>query len=487
MSEFDEFERQLNENKQERDKENRHRRPSPLRSRSDEKKTPTPTPTVTKSRERRSRERRSGSKDRRRRSQQLHKLTTEQNEEINNSRSPPREKKKKVRKYWDVPPPGFEHITPLQYKAMQAAGQIPATALLPTMTPDGLAVTPTPVPVVGSQMTRQARRLYVGNIPFGITEEAMMDFFNAQMRLGGLTQAPGNPVLAVQINQDKNFAFLEFRSVDETTQAMAFDGIIFQGQSLKIRRPHDYQPLPGMSENPSVYVPGVVSTVVPDSAHKLFIGGLPNYLNDDQVKELLTSFGPLKAFNLVKDSATGLSKGYAFCEYVDVNVMDQAHCSLSQAIAGLNGMQLGDKKLLVQRASVGAKNATLTSINQTPVTLQVPGLMNTQVVQMGGLPTDVLCLMNMVAPEELLDDDEYEEIVEDVRDECSKYGAVKSIEIPRPVDGLEVPGCGKIFVEFVSVFDCQKAMQGLTGRKFANRVVVTKYCDPDAYHRRDFW
>uniref|UniRef100_A0A667Y3D7 Splicing factor U2AF subunit n=1 Tax=Myripristis murdjan TaxID=586833 RepID=A0A667Y3D7_9TELE len=398
-----------------------------------------------------------------------------------NSRSPHREKKKnKVKKYWDVPPPGFEHITPMQYKAMQAAGQIPATALLPTMTPDGLAVTPTPVPVVGSQMTRQARRLYVGNIPFGITEESMMDFFNAQMRLGGLTQAPGNPVLAVQINQDKNFAFLEFRSVDETTQAMAFDGIIFQGQSLKIRRPHDYQPLPGMSENPSVYVPGVVSTVVPDSAHKLFIGGLPNYLNDDQVKELLTSFGPLKAFNLVKDSATGLSKGYAFCEYVDVNLNDQA-------IAGLNGMQLGDKKLLVQRASVGSKNATLTSINQTPVTLQVPGLMNSSVTQMGGLPTEVLCLMNMVAPEELLDDEEYEEIVEDVRDECSKYGQVKSIEIPRPVDGLEVPGTGKIFVEFMSVFDSQKAMQGLTGRKFANRVVVTKYCDPDAYHRRDFW
>ncbi|KAF4080449.1 hypothetical protein AMELA_G00171390 [Ameiurus melas] len=488
MSEFDEFERQLSENKQgdgvnghERDKENRHRRRSSSRSRSRERKR--------RSRERRSRERRSSSKDRRHR----------------RSRSPPREKKKKIKKYWDVPPPGFEHITPMQYKAMQAAGQIPATALLPTMTPDGLAVTPTPVPVVGSQMTRQARRLYVGNIPFGITEESMMDFFNAQMRLGGLIQAPGNPVLAVQINQDKNFAFLELRSVDETTQAMAFDGIIFQGQSLKIRRPHDYQPLPGMSENPSVYVPvdqsctsawrnfnpflsteqlqlwdvGVVSTVVPDSAHKLFIGGLPNYLSDDQVKELLTSFGPLKAFNLVKDSATGLSKGYAFCEYVDVNLNDQA-------IAGLNGMQLGDKKLLVQRASVGAKNATLTSINETPVTLQVPGLMNSSMNQMGGIPTEVLCLMNMVAPEELLDDDEYEEIVEDVRDECSKYGQVKSIEIPRPVDGLEIPGTGKIFVEFTTVFDSQKAMQALTGRKFANRVVVTKYCDPDAYHRRDF-
>ena len=72
----------------------------------------------------------------------------------------------------------------------------------------------------------------------------------------------------MQINQDKNFAFLELRSVDETTQAMAFDGIIFQGQSLKIRRPHDYQPLQGMSESPSVYVSGVVSTVVPDSADR---------------------------------------------------------------------------------------------------------------------------------------------------------------------------------------------------------------------------
>lgn len=248
MSDFDEFERQLSENKQaERDKENRHHRRSSSRSRSRERKR------RSRDRDRRSRDRRGDSKERR------HRRSSPSSFPQDNagSRSPHREKKKKVKKYWDVPPPGFEHITPMQYKAMQAAGQIPATALLPTMTPDGLAVTPTPVPVVGSQMTRQARRLYVGNIPFGITEESMMDFFNAQMRLGGLTQAPGNPVLAVQINQDKNFAFLEFRSVDETTQAMAFDGIIFQGQSLKIRRPHDYQPLPGMSENPSVYVPGI--------------------------------------------------------------------------------------------------------------------------------------------------------------------------------------------------------------------------------------
>ena len=61
---------------------------------------------------------------------------------------------------------------------------------------------------MGTQVTRQARRLYVGNIPFGVTEEAMKDFFNDQMRVAGLSQAPGDPILAAQINVDKNFAFL---------------------------------------------------------------------------------------------------------------------------------------------------------------------------------------------------------------------------------------------------------------------------------------
>lgn len=376
--------------------------------------------------------------------------------------------RKKPSKYWDVPPPGFEHITPVQYKAMQAAGQIPTNPI-----PD--AIGNSNVQVVGSAVTRQARRLYVGNIPFGVTEEEMMEFFNQQMHLSGLAQAAGNPVLACQINLDKNFAFLEFRSIDECTQAVAFDGINLKGQSLKIRRPHDYQPMPGITDGPASSVPGVIgviSTVVPDSPNKIFVGGLPSYLTEDQVKELLMSFGQLRAFNLVKDAATGLSKGFSFCEYVDTSLTDQA-------IQGLNGMQLGDKKLIVQRANVGSKGSGMLA----PVQIQVPGL---QLQGGAGPATEVLCLLNMVTPDELKDDEEYEDIVEDIKLECNKYGVVKSIEIPRPIADVEVPGLGKVFVEFNSVLDCQKAQQHLTGRKFASRVVVTSYVDPDRYHRRDF-
>ena len=35
-------------------------------------------------------------------------------------------------------------------------------------------------------------------------------------------------------------------------------------------------------------------------------------------------------------------------------------------------------------------------------------------------------------------------ILEDVREECSKYGTVISVEIPRPVEGILVPGFGKV-------------------------------------------
>lgn len=141
------------------------------------------------------------------------------------------------------------------------------------------------------------------------------------------------------------------------------------------------------------------------------------------MKELLLSFGQLKAFNLVKDAATGLSKGYAFAEYIEYAITDQA-------IAGLNGMQLGDKKLIVQRASVGAKNAAVGQV--APVQIQVPGLSG---VGASGPATEVLCLLNMVTPDELRDEDEYEDILEDIKEECNKYGVVRSIEIPRPIEG----------------------------------------------------
>ncbi|CDO73273.1 hypothetical protein BN946_scf185008.g35 [Trametes cinnabarina] len=333
---------------------------------------------------------------------------------------------------WDVHAPGYE-----QYTAMQAkqTGLFNLPGANRTQMPPILAIPglPPPMPVntfgmgtgVNPNLSRQSRRLYIGSITPDINEQNLMDFFNSKMKEMNLgTGAPGNPVLAVQCNYEKNYAFVEFRSAEDATAAMAFDGIIFLNGPLKIRRPKDYG---GPDVMANMHVPGVVSTNVPDSANKIFVGGLPTYLNEEQVMELLTSFGELKAFNLVRENGNGPSKGFAFFEYVDPSVTDVA-------IQSLNGMELGDKYLVVQRASVGAKPG------QSPI----PGMFEAApAIPKPILPVAerdleqtqdrILLMLNMVVPEELADDGEYADIYEDVKEEAEKYGEVEDLRIPRPV------------------------------------------------------
>lgn len=65
--------------------------------------------------------------------------------------------------------------------------------------------------------------------------------------------------------------------------------------------------------------------------------------------------------------------------------------------------------------------------------------------------------------EQLEIDEEYSEILEDVKEECAKYGEVLSIKIPRPKFAELVPGLGKIFVEFGNV---EQAKEARKVRKF---------------------
>ena len=71
-------------------------------------------------------------------------------------------------------------------------------------------------------------------------------------------------------------------------------------------------------------------------------------------------------------------------------------------------MTLGDKQLIVQRASVGAKSGGIT-IPDDPSTMAMPiNIPGLQVPSESQNASTVLCLMNMVTEDELVDDEEYE-------------------------------------------------------------------------------
>ncbi|KAL4853943.1 Splicing factor U2af large subunit A [Chlorella vulgaris] len=195
---------------------------------------------------------------------------------------------------------------------------------------------------------------------------------NELMVQSGGTAAPGFPITSCKLYQgngdllfngvhqqaqEKGYAFVEFRSVEEASNAMALDGVKFRDAYLKVRRPNNYDitlalMLGPTDPNPAMQVQlgglEVVRTVVQDSPHKLFIGGLPCDWTEEQVKEMLMPFGQLKAFNLVMDRGTGNSKGYAFAEFLDLHVTDVV-------IQNLNGKPCHTKFLTGAAPEVAAK------------------------------------------------------------------------------------------------------------------------------------
>ena len=66
-----------------------------------------------------------------------------------------------------------------------------------------------------------------------------------------------------------------------------------------------------------------------------------------------------------------------------------------------------------------------------------------------GQVSTVICISNMVAPADLLDDELHAEVLEDTSAECAQFGTVVSIVIPRPAGGVaseadKLNGVGKV-------------------------------------------
>ena len=333
----------------------------------------------------------------------------------------------------------------------------------------------------------QDKRLYVGNLPPGVLEEELSTFFTSQFIQAKLTSSDLPPIQSVQITREKNYAFLECSTPELASSGLLLDGISFQNQILKIRRPRDYQGFDSMPQQNFQPLSGIVSTNVADSPNKLFIGGLPASMDDDQVKELINFFGELKSFHLVKDNQTSLSKGYAFFEYLDPRVIDRA-------CRALNNKNFGGKTLIVQRAELGAKNKIETMYDYSSISSTVSSLMNLKVnvasvlhsnnLQTAVSPTNILVLINMVSFIDLIDSDEVNELKKEIEEECCRFGEVLSVVIPSCNNETEIEnikGVGKVFVQFQTVEQAVNAQKALALRKFDRRCVLTSYLDENLF------
>mmetsp|Transcript_11491 Transcript_11491/g.18895 ORF Transcript_11491/g.18895 Transcript_11491/m.18895 type:complete len:539 (+) Transcript_11491:41-1657(+) len=270
---------------------------------------------------------------------------------------------------------------------------------------------------VNPEVTRQARRLYIGNLPvsMGLTNDMLMNFFSQTVASLGITTK--HPIVSVWISQQGTFCFVEFRSVQDANNAMTLlNGLSLGGRLLRIGRPADYKPVP---------------------AH------LANY---------------------VAPIPPNLSQAFA---------MQQQQMQKQRAATNLEGGQ--------------RSNATT---NQ------------------GGEATPVLLLLNMVTASELIDDDEYNDIRNQVGTECEKFGQVLSVIIPRPNQNIgdddaeddeddddddddekavdTQAGVGRIFVRYANQEQARVARTKLHGRQFGGNRVECRFYPVDKLQAADY-
>lgn len=145
-------------------------------------------------------------------------------------------------------------------------------------------------------------------------------------------------------------------------------------------------------------------------------------------------------------------------------------------------MELGDRFLVVQRAALGATGGRRVDALGNPVDAIAPApitaasILAASNADADAQPTRVLQILNMVAVEELTNDEDYKEILEDIKEECGKFGTVEEVRIPRPVKtdkgkvdikaSEAVKDLGKVFVLFDKPEETTTALRAIAGRQF---------------------
>eukprot|EP00588_Corethron_pennatum_P013678 CAMPEP_0194267378 /NCGR_PEP_ID=MMETSP0169-20130528/1900_1 /TAXON_ID=218684 /ORGANISM="Corethron pennatum, Strain L29A3" /LENGTH=399 /DNA_ID=CAMNT_0039008203 /DNA_START=124 /DNA_END=1323 /DNA_ORIENTATION=+ len=370
-------------------------------------------------------------------------------------------------------------------------------------------------------MDKVNRELFVGNTPPGTNEVLLMEFFNGAMRRTGLCPPRSSPVVQCRVNT--KFAFVECASVDDVARALNLNGIPFLGFSLRVGRPAKYSGphVPSVTWQQLTGL-GLPDGVVPDASggggggtgtggedkivRELFVGNTTPDMTEQGLREFLG-----KAMEQVGLSAGAgnpilacrLSGKFAFVELrskeetaAALNLNNIPYLS-TQLRVGRPSKYTGPltphgnwedilQKYIsgeLQLPSQGGSGAADLAAGQAAHLAAATGAADVAApAELVGPATNVVVLANMLGPDDLSSDADYEDILEDTKEECAQFGSLKDVVIPR----IGEPGEGKIFLEYMGTEHAAAAIRGLQGRTFDGRKVEAKYFDPEKFAAKDY-
>lgn len=338
-----------------------------------------------------------------------------------------------------------------------------------------------------AEIQNDPMKMIVTNLPLKITVPEIHEYFNQAIISYDSDLAEPLPIRNVEIDTYRTFAVLELsqrRIKDYFTKHTDF--VYAKANAVfKVMRPKAFfeEKYKEKDKTGLAFVQG----------ERLYIGGLPSYFSDEQVKKIVQTFGRLKYVTVIKEN--GVSKGYGFFEYEDP-------ASSDKAIEALNNLPVADRKLKCQKASIGgggAKSISLTyavggQVVQGEETkrpanhsgsylVSYPNIQNpdVQITLLNNydckVHSRVVQFLNMFYIEDLFDEESYENLTSDLREECEKYGPIEKIVIPRPdpICGYSSPTVGKAFVKFMYIIAAKRARVAIAGKVYNKRTIVTSF------------
>lgn len=165
-------------------------------------------------------------------------------------------------------------------------------------------------------------RLYVGNLPYGVSEAEVTELFMEQANGVGITDLF---LVKDSDGNDRGFGFVTLESEEAVQPTIdSLDGFVFNGRRLAVRKPN-----PEGVKNPKVKV----------ESERVYFGNLSFDTTTSEMRALFEEHGVVLNLYVNEDFATKASRGYGFAQMPKEDAQ--------KAIEALNGTEVDGRIIKV--------------------------------------------------------------------------------------------------------------------------------------------
>lgn len=324
----------------------------------------------------------------------------------------------------------------------------------------------------------------------------LLQFLNLAMRRVNLCENHETPILNCRVNT--KFAFVELSSAEMANKALNLNGIPFLSAVLKVSRPSKYTgPMLASKTWQDLTGQALPTGAVLDSEQEkvnreLFVGNTTPEMTERMLAEFLGNAMEQVGLNIMPGNPITACRVSGKFAFIELRSPQEALNALNLNNIPFMGTQLrvgrpskwngppdhhGNWEDILAKYMSGELQIGNAPGGQVAPTM-APSMPTTNVQ-----PTSrVVELQNMLTEDDLKNPEEYNDILEDTREECGQFGQLISVHIPKNGEA----GATKIYLEYAAVEDAGKAIEGLAGRTFDGRQVAAEFFDETKFSKKEF-